>query len=141
MRRGSEFRGRTANMTGRSIDRSISWPELHNIDGAAMHATGNEMRVAGLHVFGIPGFFQYSPLMTPAFYATTSRLLARPGDRQMRNVSVLRNIEPRILAMFGVRFVITDAPFDGAGSLRATLDTNGETFYLYEIARPNLGSY
>ena len=119
MRPGSEFRGRTANMTGRSIDRGVTWLDLHGRDHAMSQQIGNEMRVAGLHAFGIPGFFEYGPTITPAFYVTTTRLLGLPNDMQMRSVGVLRDIEPRILAMLGVRFVITDAPFDGAARLRA----------------------
>ena len=141
MRPGSEFRGRTANMTGRSIDRGVTWLDLHGRDHAMSQQIGNEMRVAGLHAFGIPGFFEYGPTITPAFYVTTTRLLGSPNDMQMRSVGVLRDIEPRILAMLGVRFVITDAPFDGAARLRARLPVKGETLYLYEIARPNLGDY
>lgn len=143
---GSEFRGRTAVMTGRTIEQSISWPQIHNIGGGIWKGTGNDMRAAGLHQFDIPGLFQYGSTMTPAFYAFTSRLLARPGDGQMRNVSVLRRIDPRTLAMLGVRFVVTDAPYEGAATLRATLPYSGAPFadgslYLYEITHPNLGDY
>jgi hypothetical protein len=130
MRPGSEFRGRAANMTGRTIDRGVTWFDLHTNDYAISQQIGNEMRVAGLHI-----------TMTPAFYATTSRLLGLPVDRPLRSVSVLRDIEPRILAMLGVRFVITDAPFAGAAKLRESLSLKGESLYLYEIARPNLGDY
>jgi hypothetical protein len=137
----AEFRGRTANMTGRAIDRKIVWTDLHNLDGRIWQATGNDMRLAGLHQFGIPGLFQYGPTMTPSFYVVTSRLLALPGDKQQRNVSVLRNIKPRILGMLGVRFVVTDAPFDGAVTLRERMPYAGGMLYLYEIAHPNLGDY
>jgi len=141
MQPGSEFRGRTAVMTGQTIEGGISWPPLHNLDAAIWNATGNEMRVAGLHQFGIPGLFQYAPTISPAFYAVTTRLLARPDDGQMRNVSVLRRIEPRILAMLGVRFVITDAPFAGDVTLRATMGFSGGMLFLYEVPRPNVGTY
>jgi hypothetical protein len=141
VRPGSVFRGRAANMTGRSMDRAVNWFDLITHDWVISGEIGNELRVTGLNFFGIPSLFEYVPTMTPAFYATTSRLLAMPGDVQMRSVSVLRNIAPRILAMLGVRFVITDAPFNGAAKLRADLPMKDQTLYLLEIARPNLGDY
>jgi hypothetical protein len=138
---GAQFRGRTANMVGRTIDRKIAWPDLHVRDRALSREIGNEMRVVGLHAFGIPSLFEYVPTITPAYYAMTSRLLARPDDSQMRSVSVLRHINSRILAMFGVRFVITDAPVTEAVTLRATMPVQAATLFLYEIERPNLGDY
>ena len=100
-------------MIGRSIDRNIDWLDLHAIDGALIRATGNDHRLVGLHYFGIPGMFVYTPTISPFFYAVTSRLLAKAGDMQMRSVMVLREIDPRILAMIGVRFVITDRMLKG----------------------------
>jgi hypothetical protein len=97
--------------------------------------------VTGLHAFGIPSLFEYAPTITPAFYAVTSRLLSEPGDAQMRSVTVLRRVDPRILAMLGVRFVITDAPVEAAANLRGTWSASGATLYLYEVERPNLGDY
>jgi hypothetical protein len=141
LRPGSAFRGRTANMTGRSIDRNVDWLDLHGIDGGLVQATGNELRVVGLHYFGIPGLFQYTPTISPFLYAVTSRLLGLPGDKQMRNVIVLRDISPRILAMLGVRFVITDREYDGPASLRTSIPVKDRTLLLYEIPDPNLGSY
>jgi hypothetical protein len=135
------FRGRTANMVGRSIPRGIDWLELHRIDGALTGTIGNELRLVGLHAFGVPGLFQYTPTISPSFYALTSRLLALPDDKQLRNVVVTRKFEPRILAMLGVRYVITDLAYDGAATLRASLPTAKGTLLLYEITEPNLGNY
>ncbi len=138
---GSTFRGRTADMIGRSVDRNVGWLDLHAMDGALADATGNELRLAGLHYFGIPGLFQYAPTISPFLYAAATRLLASPGDQQMRNVMVLRDIDPRILAMLGVRFVVTDRDYDGPARLRATVPVEGRTLLLYELANPNLGDY
>jgi hypothetical protein len=135
------FRGRTADMTGRSLDRSVDWLDLHGIDGALADATGNELRLVGLHYFGIPALFQYTPTISPFLYALTSRLLALPGDTQMRSTIVLRDFNPRTLAMLGVRFVVTDRTYDGPANLRATVPGKDRTLYLYEIANPNVGGY
>jgi hypothetical protein len=141
LRPGSVFRGRTANMNGRSIDRSVNWLDLYALDVEIWQTTGNAMRTAGLHYFGVPTLFEYTPTISPFFYALTSRTLALPGDKQMRNVMVLRDLNPRILAMLGVRFVITDREFDGPAILRSTFPTAQRAFFLYEIANPNLGNY
>ncbi len=138
---GNVFRGRTADMIGQSLDRSIDWLDLHGIDGALAETTGNELRLVGLHYFEIPGLFQYTPTISPFLYAVTSRLLALPGDTQMRSTIVLRDFNPRILAMLGVRFVVTDRAYDGQADLRATVPGKDRTLYLYEIANPNAGDY
>ena len=117
---GAPFRGRTANMIGRSIDHSVDWLDLHAIDGSLSQTAGNELRLVGLNYFGIPSLFEYTSTITPFFYALTSRLLARPGDRQMRSIVVLRRIDPRILAMLGVRFVITDREYGGPARIFAS---------------------
>ncbi|MGA8615078.1 MAG: hypothetical protein WB760_26055 [Xanthobacteraceae bacterium] len=138
---GSVFRGRTANMTGTSIDRSIDWLDLHVKDYDLSLEIGNEMRLVGLNYFGIPSLFEYTSTLSPFFYALTSRLLALPVDRQMRTIVVLRHIDPRILAMLGVRFLITDQEYDGPVKLRASEPVKGRTLFLYEIAAPNVGDY
>lgn len=141
LRPGVAFRGRTADMIGLSLDGNIDWLALHGIDGALANETGNELRLVGLHHFGIPGLFQYTSTISPFFYAMTSRLLAVPGEKQMRSVIVLRDLDPRILAMLGVRFVITDRRYDGPAALRATVPTKERTLFLYEIGKTNVGDY
>lgn len=136
----SAFRGRVATLTGRTYDQGVNWLDLHRVDTRLQHAFGNEMRLFGLHYFGIPSLFQYGSTISPAFYALTSRLLSVPHDRQMRGAIVLRHHDPRLLAMLGIRFVVTDAPFQGAEPvLRAEAD--GLMLDLYEVADPNLGTY
>jgi len=78
--------------------------------------------------------------MTPAFYTTTSRLLADPRDQQLRSVSVLRRYEPKLLAMFGIRFVVTDAPIVGA-DLVSRVESGDRALFVYVVPRPNVGNY
>jgi len=138
---GSAYRGRTATMTGRAITGDVDWPQLHVGDVVLSATAGNEFRLVGLNYFNIPTLFQYTPTISPIFYAVMTRLLALPGDRQMRNIIVTRRINPRVLAMLGVRFVITDRPFAGEAQLRLTDRTGERDLFLYEIANPNLGNY
>jgi hypothetical protein len=138
---GAPFRGNTVNMTGRLIETPVTWLDLHVLDSKLSDSSGNTLRSGDLHMFGVPTLFSYSPTMSPAFYAVTTRLLSRPDDEQMRSVSVLRHIAPRTLSMLGVRFVITDAPFGGDATLRMTEQEKDRTLYLYEIDHPNVGNY
>jgi hypothetical protein len=141
MPRGAQFRGRAVNMIGQAEAGPVDWFKLFTRDRALTDDIGNEMRLTGLRAFEIPALFQYTPTMTPAFYAITSRLLALPGDKQMRSVSVLRRVNLRVLEMLGVRFVITDALVNEAARLRSSMVVKGATLYLYETERPNLGDY
>jgi hypothetical protein len=138
---GSIFRGRTANMVGRSIHANVDWLTLHELDGSINNAIGNELRLTGLHYFGIPGLFQYTPMVTPFLYVFSTRLLGLPGDKQNRNVLVLRRMDPRILRLLGVRFVVTDEDYQGDADLRATVSLQGRTLFLYEISDANVGNY
>jgi hypothetical protein len=85
---------------------------------------------------------QYGPTITPALYAFVTRLLAEPGDTQQRSALVLRRIEPRILALVGVKYVITDRSFEGDATLRLTMPVDAQRhLHVYEIRDVNLGSY
>lgn len=138
---GGIFRGRTVNMLGQTISEKINWMTLHGIDGSMNGLVGNDLRLIGLHYYGIPGLFEYSPTISPFFYAFTTRLLGLPGDKQTRNVLVLRRLNPEILRLLGVRFIITDAEYRGPAALRSTMALGGRTLFLYELADVNVGQY
>lgn len=139
---GQVFRGRAATLTGRATTRSISWLDLHRDDIDIGDRTGGDTRLFGLHQQSIPTLMQYAPTITPAFYAFATRFLAEPQDAQMRSVLVLRHIDPRILGLVGVRYVITDRTFQGNASLRLTMPVGEKRqLHVYEIREVNLGSY
>jgi hypothetical protein len=129
LRPGSLYRGRVDNVTWRSMfpDRPVNWFDLYAVDKMLAQQTGNELRLFGLNYFGIPTLFEYTPTISPFFYALTSRLLALPGDMNVRNVMVLRGIDPRIMAMLGIRFLI--------------VDNNQKALSGYEINKTNVGDY
>lgn len=139
---GEVFRGRVVTMTGRGLPRNTSWLDLSSDDFDLATKTAGEMRLFGLHHYGIPTLMQYGPTITPALYAFVTRLLAEPGDTQQRSALVLRRIDPRVLALIGVKYVITDRPFDGDAALRLTMPVDANRQLLvYEIRDANLGSY
>jgi hypothetical protein len=123
----------------------------------AMRATGNTHSAAGLWQDQIPALLEYDPLMTPAYFALCRFFFTEPIDQQWRNEVMFRRIGTRLLAAVGVRFVVTDAPFEGDALLRQTVDVPvaSDAFqrvginypvpefklYLYELKRPNVGNY
>jgi hypothetical protein len=139
---GADFRGRAVTLTGRNIDRPIGWLDLHGQDAARANEIGNEHRVSGLSYFDIPHLFPYGASLPLAYHVLVSRLLARPGDREMRNVEVLREFNPTILRMLGARYVIADGEIGESAELRATATAGRDgNLYLYELPEPNLGQF
>jgi hypothetical protein len=139
---GGLFRGRVATFTGQSLPGGVNWIDLHMYDASLIKKYGNDHRTVGLWYFDIPTLFEYNQFLTPPYYLVTRTFLARPDDRQMRNIMVLRNIEPRVLRMMGVRFLITDEPVENDVRLRRELQRHDQaTLLLYELDGANLGHY
>ena len=157
---GAPFRGREATLNGRIFPDTISvditgLSDIPNV--LAAHATGNSHSTSGLWQDLIPTLVEYNPLMTPAYFVFMRTFFTEPVDIQVRNIVAMRRIDPRLLAAVGVRFVITDRPFEGGMRLRQTLGVPVSddfvlatgtrrhipnfTLYLYEIEDVNLGQY
>jgi hypothetical protein len=104
--------------------------------------TGNDYYWSGLWPFRIPTLFEYNQLMSPAYFRTAVDLWGHPGDKQSRNVIVLRMVESNTLALFGVKFVIADELLPSPFVLATMEETGkGKTLYLYEVPESNLGGY
>jgi hypothetical protein len=156
---GSEFRGRVATLTGRILPQDVEvsvFTQWGTPDVLAMVATGNSHQAAGLWQDSIPTLLEYNPLQTPPYFVFTRQFFTEWKDVQVRNLVAMRRIEPRLLAAVGVRFVITDRPFDGLQLrqvvhvpvsqdflTRAGIHAPIQDFdlYLYELNNPNLGQY
>lgn len=139
---GEIFRGRAATFTGQGISAGVNWFTLHTMDHELIKRFGNDHRMVGLWYYDIPTLMEYSPLITPAFYLITRYFLARSGDVQMRNVMTLRDINPRLLRMLGVRFLITDAPLADFAHLRERIPEHGyPRLFLYELDGVNVGQF
>jgi len=139
---GEIFRGRAGTFTGQGISGGIDWLALHAMDKELINRFGNDHRLVGLWYFDIPTLTEYSPLITPAFYLITKYFLARSGDVQMRSAITLRDINPKILKMLGVRFLITDAPIAGFVHLRERIPEFGQPrLFLYELGGVNVGQF
>lgn len=143
LRPDGRFRGRVATFTGYSSKpEGASWFDQHSFDGGLVLSMGNEMRASGLWHFGIPTLLEYSQTMSAASYLHLTRTLARPIDRQVRNVIMFSHPDPAILASLGVRFLIADHPIAGTSEVMAlATGPAGPVLRLLEIAGANLGDW
>jgi len=138
---GDDFRGRVATFTGLNIERSLNCHDLADLDGEILLKFGFYHRLSGLWINHLPTLAEYNSNITPAFHLFAKTLFERKGDRQIRSLMILRKIDHRLLAMIGVRFVITDAPL-GDLSLRSQVRLDkSASHYLYELPDPNIGQY
>jgi hypothetical protein len=138
---GEPFRGREATFTGyRDKPPGIGWFDLDLL--AQYRATRNEHHLAGLWEFDIPTIQDDSALMSPPLMALASRLLARKGDRQYRDVVLLTRPDARILAAIGVRYVVSDEDAIPGAVERLTWTWAPEhELRVFEIEHANLGQY
>lgn len=130
------FRGRVATFTGQNLNKA-NWFDLHTSDHNQIQEFGNEHRLMGFSYYDIPSFFEYSPLISPAFYLVTKKFLTFPQDEQIRNVMTLRKVNSKILRLLGIRFFITDKIIKTNAKLRYQL----KNIFLYELDDVNLGQY
>jgi hypothetical protein len=138
---GKPFRGLVATFASFDGKPSVDWFTLHDEDWRRSLAIGNDMRTYDLWLDSIPTLMQYSPLITPPYYLLVSEFLSRPADKQLRSVLILTHPDRHMLALWGVRFIITD--FDpGFGRLELKLPVPGrEPLRLYALDDANLGNY
>jgi len=137
---GEKFRGLVATIDG-IPDQSTDWIAFYKHDLKLWQETGNEHRYNGLWAFGIPTLFQYFTLITPPYYLLLTEFLARPIDRQIRSVVVLSRIDPAMMQLWGVRYLVTDTGSD-AGKEVAAIEPKGlPRLRVVELPDPNLGNY
>jgi hypothetical protein len=154
-----KFRGRVADFIGRSLPEVSDFQVWVFLRHFALSETGNMHYGAGFWQDAIPTLVEYSPQMTAGYFAFMRRFFTRPQDHQTRNRVEMRNIDPRLLMAVGVRFVLTDAPYEGNLVLRSKIpvpvtETLRKEFYapelfrhhdfalyLYELPKANVGQY
>ena len=133
---GAEFRGRAALLVGQDVPTSMSWFDIHKLDGVRVTSVGNDFNTTGLWAYDVPILFDYSQMMSPVYYRVVTQLLANPVDVQMRNVVVLRRADPKALALLGVRYLITDGAQPQPFHLITEERTSpAELLRLYEVPR------
>lgn len=148
---GDEWKGAVANFCAiQTPGEGLQWHSQLFYDYNFWPSTGNDHRGAGLWWYNIPTLFCYHQCMSPSTYFLTTRLFATNVDRQTRNVVVISQPDPKLLAMVGVRLFLTDTPANLNGRAKpmgsfAWQPVNSQnttvTVYLYEITSPNLTGF
>ena len=140
---GAEYRGRVFSAFELGVEAPQNWMQLSAFNDKLWTSTGNDHQYNGLWWYGVPTLFEYNWLLSPYFYRVTRDILARPGDPQMRNIPTLRKVEPALLRLFGVSYIISDETLTIPARLILTQSVAGEptTLYLYALDGVNLGGY
>jgi hypothetical protein len=144
----ANFRGSVATFHDTRGKESRTWPDLITMDWHIWNQTGNDMRFFGLWNARIPTLFQPSTLQTPAYYVLTRKFLSRPADTYSRGFMMYTVPDPRLLPLWGVRYVIADyaLPFGVERMQMPVPQTTDPPLYnspfrLFELPAPNLGDY
>lgn len=139
---GMPFRGRVATLFALNTQDTIGWPEIFRLNKTHIERAGNDFYWSSMWLENIPTLFEYNQLTSPAFFYSTLKWLGRVEDKQTRNVIVFRRARPTILALLGVRFIVSDAPLSDPFQLISEEHLpNDDHLYLYENPSVNLGWY
>jgi len=154
---GQPFRGRSATMLGFILPKERSAEKIWQLSYFPLFATGNYHDGPGLWQDDIPTLVEYNPLMTPAYFAVMRRFFTEASDKVGRSIVLMRRVDPRMLKVLGVRFLLTDARIDGAQlRMRMQISTPREDrarlglselelehfdIYLYELTDVNVGQF
>jgi hypothetical protein len=141
LRPGAPFRGLVATIDAVKPGKPGDWFDFVTRDYSLWQESGNDHRTIGLWKFDIPTLFQYHTFTTPPYYLVLTDFLSDPADHQIRSVLVMTHIDPAFMALWGVRFVITDNDAQ-SGHETARIPTHDSgTLRLIELPHPNLGDY
>jgi len=141
LRPGTPFRGMVATIDGTQPGKPGDWIDFHDRDAVLWQDTGNDHRAVGLWHFKIPTLFQYHTFITPPYYLTVTDFLSKPADHQLRSSLVLTQINPAMMALWGVRYVITDKTNTPGHEIARLPTAHSGTLRLLELPNPNLGDY
>jgi hypothetical protein len=148
LREGGLFRGRVANIAGIEFEPQYANAPLisqHNYDAAVAYNVGNEHRYFGLWYYDIPTLIQDNQFSSPFAHATISRLFSRRHQKHVRQLTTITRYDPRLYAMFGVRFLITDRPLPDVRAITSLVVYHEAphvwTLYLYEVPQAQPAGY
>ena len=141
LRPGAPFRGMVATIDAAQPGKPGDWITFFQHDYELWRETGNDHRTVGLWYFNIPTLFQYHTFVTPPYYLVLSEFLSSEIDQQMRSVIVMTHIKPALMALWGVRYVITDDNAAPGHEVAKLSTAHSGMLRLLELANPNLGNY
>jgi hypothetical protein len=140
---GARFRGYAAELTGFGGPDGppTDWFRLLPETNEAFLKFGNTHRIPYLWRFAIPTIEAYSQAVEPAIYGVLSRLLDRPQDGQVRNITIVTLANIPLLESLGVRFLIADYSLPPPARLAAQLVVPPMSHLVFELPDPNYGGY
>ena len=141
LRPGAPFRGIVATIDAVAPGKPGDWLEFHGHDYNLAHENGNDHRTVGLWYFDIPTLFQYHTFTSPPYYLLLTDFLSDRADGQLRSVIVMTHIDPAFMALWGVRYVITDQDTKSGHEVVRLPTEHFGTLRLIELPHPNLGDY
>jgi hypothetical protein len=148
LREGEPFRGRVASIAGTEFEpqyANIPLISQHNYDAAVALYTGNDHRYFGLWYYDIPTLIQDNQFSSPFAHATISRLFSHRNEKHLRQLTTITRFDPRLYALFGVRFVITSRQLADLGPIMSLVVVSEApqiwTLYLYEVPEANVAGY
>jgi hypothetical protein len=156
--RGSEFRGVAATYLGNDLameqpfGKGHRYGKIWNSELFFRWVTGNAHQNTGLWKFGIPTYDDYAHGITKPLYTFTSELLTDRKTQFWVNMIRAYELEPDLLRMLGVRFVLSDAAIEMPGFTEVEhIEVTGEgtpirpvppvNLFLYELAGANLADW
>jgi len=139
---GDKFKGRSATFFGLDISGplDVHEPEMLSRFWAVLSGFNNEFQYAGLMQLAIPSLLEYNALLSPRFYFLSTRLFGRQGDRQIRNKVFLRELDLKLIGLFGVNNIITDGVVRGLNQ-KGSEEKGNLTLYNYRSNSVNLGDW
>ena len=143
---GKEFKGSVATLSGQASGKVV-WISNITTDWHTWNLTGNDLRTIGLWKYKIPTLAQVSVFSRTQFYLATTAFLSRPEERQILTFPGLTIPHPKMLPLWGVRYVIDDKKLPlGAPVLEMPFETKSQKHVtsplrLYEFPNVNIGQY
>ena len=143
LRAGAPFRGMVATIDAAEAGKPGDWFEFHKHDLGLWRETGNDHRTSGLWHFDIPTLFQYHTFTTPPYYLllTDFPVESRPDSPVSVRYRHATHIDPAFMALWGVRFVITDNDTQPGHEVTRMSTEHFGTLRVIELPHPNLGDY
>ena len=134
---GDNFQGRLATFTGSKLPAGISWNDLIKEDYGYLRESNTDFRGIGPCSNSVPTIFEYSQFLSPQSFQTLVKRMEVFGDKQIRNLLVIRNPNIPLLELIGVRYIVIDSELNNQ-KLKMRENINGTSLYLYELKNPNL---
>ncbi len=144
LRPGSPFRGRVASVAGSDYEPQWVFAPFisqHDYDAMNLFLAGNDHRMYGLWYYSIPTLFETNQFTSPFFHLVNARLLNAPGARDTRTHETQSIVNDRIMALLGVRYLLSDKLLPESTPVLRYRLTEGRDLYVYSVPETNAAGY